>query len=210
MRAEDIAARFRARRVRRGWLARCPAHDDRSPSLSIHEGRDGRVLVKCFAGCDPSAIMRTLDLSLSDLFTGERALSLAETNRQLSADEIQRELQVELERVLADDAQRCGFDVVELPRHRNEARAIIERRFDVCLKREATPWWHLEPHCIDPAWEICVDQAMRVAAARSDQEFTAFARAIAGLPQTQHRVLLLARRFQRELAQPAMARAGAS
>jgi hypothetical protein len=33
------------------FTARCPAHDDRRPSLSVREGADGRVLVWCFAGC---------------------------------------------------------------------------------------------------------------------------------------------------------------
>jgi hypothetical protein len=33
------------------WLAHCPAHSDSSPSLSIREGMDGRVLLHCFAGC---------------------------------------------------------------------------------------------------------------------------------------------------------------
>jgi hypothetical protein len=39
------------RRVRRGYLARCPAHDDQHPSLSIALGRTGGVLLHCFAGC---------------------------------------------------------------------------------------------------------------------------------------------------------------
>ena len=34
-----------------GWSARCPAHEDHSPSLSISEGDDGRVLLHCFTGC---------------------------------------------------------------------------------------------------------------------------------------------------------------
>ena len=33
-----------------GWQARCPAHDDRNPSLNIAEGDDGRALLKCHAG----------------------------------------------------------------------------------------------------------------------------------------------------------------
>ena len=33
-------------------MARCPAHDDREPSLSIRDGGDGRVLVHCHAGCE--------------------------------------------------------------------------------------------------------------------------------------------------------------
>ena len=49
--AESIAKALRGRRSGRGWVARCPAHDDRNPSLSIAEGRDGRPLLFCFAGC---------------------------------------------------------------------------------------------------------------------------------------------------------------
>ena len=36
-------------------MARCPAHDDLSPSLSIRAGSDGKVLVRCHAGCDQDA-----------------------------------------------------------------------------------------------------------------------------------------------------------
>lgn len=42
-----------------GGLCRCPAHDDRNPSLSIRPGRT-RLLVHCFAGCDPSAVLGAL------------------------------------------------------------------------------------------------------------------------------------------------------
>jgi len=59
----------------RGWTARCPAHDDRNPSLSIAEGRDGRILLKCHAGCELSAILAELGLEVGDLFsdgTGKR------------------------------------------------------------------------------------------------------------------------------------------
>ncbi len=50
-----------------GWRARCPAHDDRRPSLSIAEGDDGRALVKCHAGCTPHSIVRAVGLNLTDL-----------------------------------------------------------------------------------------------------------------------------------------------
>ena len=39
-----------AKRNGKGWHARCPAHDDRQPSLSIAEGDDGRALMHCHAG----------------------------------------------------------------------------------------------------------------------------------------------------------------
>ena len=50
------------------WSARCPAHDDTSPSLSVRELPDGRILIYCFAGCDIHAITSALGIDLSDLY----------------------------------------------------------------------------------------------------------------------------------------------
>ncbi len=50
------------------WSARCPAHEDRSPSLSIKEGADGRILLHDFGGCTPREIVAALGLTLADLF----------------------------------------------------------------------------------------------------------------------------------------------
>lgn len=55
-------------RARGSWIARCPAHEDRSPSLSIREAQDGVVLLKCFAGCSVDDIVQAVGLVLSDLF----------------------------------------------------------------------------------------------------------------------------------------------
>lgn len=52
MNAEEIAKALGGHRSGPRWMARCPAHDDRTPSLSITEGHDGRLLVHCFAGCE--------------------------------------------------------------------------------------------------------------------------------------------------------------
>ena len=52
---------------RQQYLARCPAHDDKSPSLSIRE-LDDRLLIHCFAGCDASEVMGSIGLSLGDLY----------------------------------------------------------------------------------------------------------------------------------------------
>jgi len=58
----------RVRRSGKGWLARCPAHDDHTPSLSISEAADGRVLLRCHAGCETEAVVWALGLSMRDLF----------------------------------------------------------------------------------------------------------------------------------------------
>ena len=50
------------------WIARCPAHDDRSPSLSIREADDGKILVNCFAGCGAIDVLDALGLPWAALF----------------------------------------------------------------------------------------------------------------------------------------------
>ena len=50
------------------WIAKCPAHEDRSPSLSISEADDGRLLVHCFGGCPVHDVVAAVGLELSDLF----------------------------------------------------------------------------------------------------------------------------------------------
>jgi hypothetical protein len=50
------------------WIARCPAHEDRSPSLTIRAEDDGRILVHCFAGCSAVDVMGALGLAMTDLF----------------------------------------------------------------------------------------------------------------------------------------------
>jgi hypothetical protein len=51
-----------------GFMARCPAHEDRTASLSVSAGNDGRVLLKCHAGCANPHIVAKIGLKLADLF----------------------------------------------------------------------------------------------------------------------------------------------
>lgn len=52
----------------RSHMAKCPAHDDRSPSLRVSEGDDGRALVFCLAGCTTDDVLDAIGLSRADLF----------------------------------------------------------------------------------------------------------------------------------------------
>ncbi|KKN24087.1 hypothetical protein LCGC14_0898340 [marine sediment metagenome] len=52
----------------KGWVALCPAHDDKNPSLKIDRGRDGAALIKCHAGCGAQEIVSAIELKMSDLF----------------------------------------------------------------------------------------------------------------------------------------------
>lgn len=63
--ADALAKALEARRSGTSWMAKCPAHDDQTPSLSITAGRDGQALVHCHAGCrqaDVIAALRTQGL----------------------------------------------------------------------------------------------------------------------------------------------------
>jgi putative DNA primase/helicase len=60
MNAETIAKALGGRKAGNNWIARCPAHDDREPSLSIRRAGDGKVLLRCHAGCDQRQVIAAL------------------------------------------------------------------------------------------------------------------------------------------------------
>jgi len=77
------------------WLGNCPAHEDRSPSLSIRE-LDDRVLLHDFGGCETSAVLSALGLSLSDLFEKPLGQHMAPSASRISAAEVLEALDQEI------------------------------------------------------------------------------------------------------------------
>lgn len=66
--AADVAAMCEgARPSAGGWTARCPIHDDRLASLSIHDGKKG-TLIHCHAGCRTVDIAAALGFPMAQLF----------------------------------------------------------------------------------------------------------------------------------------------
>jgi hypothetical protein len=70
------------------WIAKCPAHNDSSPSLSIRATQDGRVLLHCFAGCEVQDVLHAMILTYSALFDGPLARYLPPVQRGWSAREL--------------------------------------------------------------------------------------------------------------------------
>lgn len=69
MDVNTLLSRLSGVRGRNGsWSARCPAHADKSPSLSVKELGDGRILMHCFGGCGTDAVLGALGLAMTDLF----------------------------------------------------------------------------------------------------------------------------------------------
>lgn len=57
------------KQVREGqWIARCPAHDDKTPSLGIKDAGGGRTLINCHAGCGAIEILQAIGLDFGDLY----------------------------------------------------------------------------------------------------------------------------------------------
>ena len=91
------------------WQAKCPAHSDRSPSLSIMAKDDGRVLVHCFAGCAGSDVMAAVGLSLSDLYPDGHSGELSPRKHRESENILSKSgyyhMQSEIDRLRAQGAK---------------------------------------------------------------------------------------------------------
>ena len=75
MTVHEFLSRFTsAKQLGKGWMVRCPAHDDGTASLAVGEGMDGRIVLFCHAGCETSAIVSTMGLSLTDLFPSKEPI----------------------------------------------------------------------------------------------------------------------------------------
>lgn len=98
MGADVLLSRLnRVRKTGNGrWSCRCPAHDDKGPSLAIRELGDGRVLLHCFAGCDAQSVLDALGLTFEDLFPERIGGDLAKRERRpFNAADVLRALSFE-------------------------------------------------------------------------------------------------------------------
>jgi hypothetical protein len=91
------------------WMARCPAHEDRSPSLSIRE-IDEKVLLHCFAGCSNDDVMSALGLRWADLSDSPRIPDMPRA-RLLNLDPL--EVERAIVRMAIGDAKRGAIHDIE-------------------------------------------------------------------------------------------------
>lgn len=143
MNAESLADTLKARPTGRlKWVARCPAHEDRSPSLSITEGRDGRVLVHCFGGCRPEAILKAVGLTFEDLRPAPTPLSFfgrVQLAREQEQHEAAKQERKQKERVLIDRIRR--LEAIE--------EALINKLVCTPIREETNAVARLYHHTLD-------------------------------------------------------------
>jgi hypothetical protein len=124
----------RVRKNKRGWMALCPAHEDSDPSLSIAEGDDGRVLLRCFAGCPTDRVCASLGLKLSDLFPdrGDRRYdnwrpSTPEERQAAENSRLRRHVRaLKLERRRADVALGRAAILIAIA-YNDDPKGVLER-----------------------------------------------------------------------------------
>ncbi len=148
MTAAAVAQRCdpRARRSGGGWIARCPAHRDNSPSLSVRAGRDGRVVVHCWAGCATADVLRAVGLAWADVFGDARPMTRAQVQahrRRQRAAERQHERLAAEARALAERIRRLGaLEVRAVDRVRDIHAGAPERwAGEMWLLAEAAAGW---------------------------------------------------------------------
>lgn len=121
------------------WLAGCPSHEDRTPSLSVRELDDGTVLMHCFGGCGAAEILESLGLDFSELFPPKTDKHFSpKTRKPWNASDILQALAVESlivqvyanmmsngEQLTADDRQRLLLSASRLQRGAEIAHEFI-------------------------------------------------------------------------------------
>lgn len=109
MEVDALLAKLSGVRGRNGsWSAKCPAHADRSPSLSVKEIDDGRILIHCFGGCGTDAVLGALGLEMTDLFPERLSHHMPARRGDFTAMDALRALQFESSVVVL-----CAADIAE-------------------------------------------------------------------------------------------------
>jgi hypothetical protein len=167
MTPREIAGLLNAKSCGQGrWTARCPAHHDRSPSLSIAEGCDGRSLLFCHRGCELDAIVQALGIEVRDLFLDGVPASWrsANTVRAPTTADLCAALRHEAELY----SERYGIEGELLTDELNEIRGAVARRLGVML--DDLPRLLNEGSYggrdRDPAWSVLFEWALFVASVK--------------------------------------------
>jgi hypothetical protein len=93
------------------FMACCPAHNDKTASLTVSELPDGRVLINCFAGCDTYSILKSVGLDWQDVMPENNLGEFKKKDRVLYPSEALELVKFETQVVcmIAYDAKKKGF-----------------------------------------------------------------------------------------------------
>lgn len=135
MRAEDFVSRLeKVRRTGSGrWIACCPAHEDKTPSLTVRELEDGRILVHCHGGCGVYSVVHAVGVDLSDLFPDKLiADKVRPLRKPFPAEDVISAMEIEIGVVMI-----CAGDIAEgrtLKPTDRERLKLARQRLDGALR----------------------------------------------------------------------------
>lgn len=105
------------RKTKQGYIALCPAHADRRPSLSLRETTDGRILIHCFAGCPTENILAALGLTWRDLMPQNGAGPARGGSKRTREEWTRRQAEMVLERAYERAAAETLRELARIIRH---------------------------------------------------------------------------------------------
>lgn len=162
-----------ARHGSRGAMALCVAHRDNGPSLSVREAADGKVLLRCFAGCSFNAIVSALGLQPADLFPTRdpkeeqgRAVERADLQRRYRSTPsvvIREMTEREIERKRDALLERDGYVRPLRSDDLNDVRRRVARVLGIAEPKALPPfvWEQWPPHDVDPEWPSLFERGLK-------------------------------------------------
>lgn len=128
---EDILSRLNKVKGRNGnWVACCPAHEDRSPSMTIRETPDGKILMHCFSGCSISEIAGAIGIDLTDLFPPSDNIDYSKPQRPMR----QRFLASDLLKVIGFEATIVAVAANDIAKGRKLSPTDKDRLMVACTR----------------------------------------------------------------------------
>lgn len=139
------------------WHARCPAHDDRNPSLRLWVASGGRLCAKCYAGCDFAAVVAASRTDPRDWFPAPDRTIMAG-----GAGAMQRKVEATYD--YRDSQGKLVFQVVRYGRDADGKKAFSQRRpdgnggwlYDLRDLERPLPLYRLPELLAKPGWPVIV------------------------------------------------------
>ncbi|MBX8516064.1 DUF927 domain-containing protein [Pseudomonas cichorii] len=132
-------------------MAKCPAHRDKSPSLSVSSTKDGRALINCFAGCSSVDVLAAIGLEFKDLFPG-RPSATDRSDYRRKALESGRDHARIIQQIAAAQLERgeslSEIDTEQLQSAVRREREICEELAELEVERDQ----HITPD--RPCWAV--------------------------------------------------------
>lgn len=106
------------------WVACCPAHNDKNPSLYVTHAKSGKILYHCMSGCGQDEVIRSMGMSFADVGDGSQSVKPYKPKEPTVDDyviEIGKSMMRRGERINRQDINRYKQAVLAIARRKGTA-----------------------------------------------------------------------------------------